>query len=304
MNEQAAAPLMPSVRGRYREVWVGAFVLLGLVASLALLFTLTSPATFRGRAVLEVTVPDASGIRRGDPVQMRGVTIGRVRDFELTDQGVTLQLEVEREYPIPADSRVELRSNNLLGEMVASVLPGKSERLAGDGAVLPGVVGSQPFGQVGEVAEEASTTLSRITSLLDEETVGHLQGSSGELHSALGELATLAADQRAQLHALTSSLRRSATGLEGAVAGPELQRSVQRLDALTARLDATARSAQTVLGRIERGEGSLGKLTRDEALYRNANAAVGNLSRAAQEFSELAADIRRDPGRYLKISVF
>ena len=50
-------------------------------------------------------------------------------------------------------------------------------------------------------------------------------------------------------------------------------------------------------GRIERGEGTLGKLTTDDSLYVNLNHAVANLN-------QLTTDIRANPRKYLSVSVF
>ena len=38
-------------------------------------------------------VTDAGGLRRGDPVQMRGVNIGRVVGFDMAPNGVEIRLE-------------------------------------------------------------------------------------------------------------------------------------------------------------------------------------------------------------------
>src|SRR5690625_1544522 len=70
-TERLAAAL--PAQSRRREIWTGVFVLAGILAVLTALFTLTSPATFRGRYIVSTVVTDAGGIRRGDPVQMRGV---------------------------------------------------------------------------------------------------------------------------------------------------------------------------------------------------------------------------------------
>ena len=50
----------------------------------------TDAATFRGRYIITTFVPNAGGIRRGDPVQMRGVNIGRVTDFQMVPDGVAV----------------------------------------------------------------------------------------------------------------------------------------------------------------------------------------------------------------------
>jgi phospholipid/cholesterol/gamma-HCH transport system substrate-binding protein len=90
------------------------------------LFTLTDAATFRGRYVVTTVVPDAGGIRRGDPVQMRGVNIGRVQAFHISEAGVAVRFEIEGEYKIPKDSKVELKSFSLLSGLAAIVIPGSS----------------------------------------------------------------------------------------------------------------------------------------------------------------------------------
>jgi ABC-type transporter Mla subunit MlaD len=120
----------------------------------------------------------------------------------------------------------------------------------------------------------------------------------------LGALSALAADQRTQLSALSASLRRSAAGVENAATRPELARAIARTDSLTARLDAATAQLQAastslavVTGRIERGEGTLGKLSKDDALYTNLNSAVANLN-------QLTTDIRANPRKYLSVSVF
>ena len=55
---------------------IGVFVLIGLAASVYLLYLLTDPATFRGRYKVTTSVENVMGLRKGDPVQMRGVNIG------------------------------------------------------------------------------------------------------------------------------------------------------------------------------------------------------------------------------------
>src|SRR5262245_27599161 len=100
----------PSSRGHDRELWVGLFVFVGIVIGVVLLYVLTDPSAFRGRYHITTMVPDAGGIRKRDPVTMRGVVIGRVMDFRIQKEKVAVQLEVEGEYPIPKGSVVEIKA--------------------------------------------------------------------------------------------------------------------------------------------------------------------------------------------------
>jgi len=303
LTEDELLSVLPA-RSANREVRVGIFVLVGIVAFLAALFTFTDVGTFRGRYYALTVVEDAGGMRRGDPVQMRGVNIGRVVGFEMVPQGVRVRLELYNEYPIPEGSRVMVKSSGLLGGMVVDVVPGASTERIASGAVLPGVAEQGIMSAAGELTGQAETVLARANALLSTETVGAVNQSALELRALLAELGALASEQRREMAALSSSLQRSAEGVERATTGGELERAAQQIDQLTARLSETtltlqraSGSLETVLARLERGEGTLGQLTVDDALYRNLNSAVASLD-------QLVADIRANPRKYLSISVF
>jgi phospholipid/cholesterol/gamma-HCH transport system substrate-binding protein len=292
-------------------VWVGVFVVAGLAAVLVTLSVLTDAALFRGRYIVTTDVPNASGIRKGDPVQMQGVNIGRILGFDISHEKVRLRLEIEGEYPIPSDSRVEIKASGLLGGMVADVIPGTSPRNAGWGQALPGATGVGLFDKVDSLAGQADKVAVRLQGLLSDQTIRDLQGGAKDARQALERLSAILKEQRGELAALTLSLRRSAEGMEKVTAGPELERTVKRVDALVERLDGTlstldrsSRSVESILGRIDRGEGNLGKLSRDEQLYRNATEATANINKAAQELQQLVADVRAQPKKYLKLEIF
>ncbi len=304
-------PPTPARRGHRQELWAGALVLLGLVAILLALFTLTDASMFRGRYVLTTQVPDAGGIRKGDPVQMRGVNIGRVTGFNIQRDGVVVHLELEGEYTVPVDSRVELKSAGLLGGTVAEVVPGGSSQVLEDGGSLPGTSAAGGIEGVEELTGKAEAALAQVQQLVAPETVQHVARSTAELEALLKELSAAAVEQRQQLSALTKSLRRSAAGVESAVAGPELARAVKRLEALSTRMEAVSASLQrssgsleVVLGRIERGEGTLGRLSKDETLYLSLNAAATQVAKAGREVGALSEDLRLHPERYVKLSFF
>lgn len=301
----------PRTQALHREARVGLFAILGVFAIWFALMTLTRPALFRGRYVLKTSVPEAAGIRKGDPVRMRGVNIGRVIGFKIGGRGVELELEIEGEYRLPEDSRVELRSSGLLAGMVAEVVPGASAAPAGWGSELAGGNGPGLFDKVDSLAGEADDVASRLQRLLSDDTLRNVRSGSGELTRLLRQLSSTVGEQKGELRQLSASLRRSAEGLEGVTTGPELQRIVKRLDALTEKseamlggLDRSAGSLDSILARVERGEGTLGKLTRDDALYENASRAADEFSKAAGELQKLVEDVRRQPKRYISLKIF
>ena len=58
------------------------------------------------------------------------------------------------------------------------------------------------------------------------------------------------------------------------------------------------------MGRIERGEGTFGKLSKDDALYTSLNKTVENLNGASTDLRELLQDLKKNPKRYVKLSLF
>lgn len=303
--------VLPPSRGKSREIRVGIFVIVGIGAVLTALFTLTDAALFRGRYIVTTVVPSAGGIRRGDPAQLRGVNIGRIQGFRITDAGVAIRLEIEGEYQIPADSHVELKSNGLLGGMVAEVVPGTAGGFLRGGATLPGAMGEGIFEEASRLAGESQQVLTRMQTLLSDKTLSNVESSSGEMSALLKDLGSLAKEQKTELSALVASLRKTAGSVEKATAGPELESALKRLDTITRKLDTlsdslarSSKSTETILARLEQGEGTLGRLSKDETLYVSANEAVVNLNQTILEMKRLTEDIRKDPKRYLKLSVF
>ena len=62
-------------------------------------------------------------------------------------------------------------------------------------------------------------------------------------------------------------------------------------------LKATSQSLSAVLGKIERGEGTIGRLIKDPRMYDDIDSAAINLNL-------LIKDIRENPSKYVKVSVF
>lgn len=317
-TEEEDLPPPPVARAKDKAIWVGVFVIFGLVAVLLTLFTFTDAALFRGRYIITTRVPNAGGIRRGDPVQMRGVNIGRIQRFKIGHDDVEIRLEIEGEYDIPADSKVMLKSAGIVGGMVADIIPGTSDTMVGNGDSLPGASETSMTALATRLSTQVETVLNRMESLFDKQTVDQVHSSSAELNQVLKTLNATVTEQRQVLRDITRSLRTSSASVEKLTSAPEWDRSLKRVDSITEQaavvtkrldgvsttLEQSSQSMKTVLGRVERGEGSLGKLTKDDKLYDRLSEAALNMNQASVNLSKLADDIRKDPKRYLSIKVF
>ncbi len=307
-SAEQAEDAVPEQAGS-RQVRLGMFVLAGLIATIYLLFLLTDPATFRGRYKVTTTVDNVMGLRKGDPVQMRGVTIGQVHDFELGGQGedVVIVLEVEGEWLIPEGSSTQVVQPGLMAPRTVEILPGPGPGTIDRNGTLPGVAVRGLLDDTETLGEKGQIALDRITELLSPKNLEAFGGSAEGLNTLLSELLDLVESERENLKELIQSLNSAAEGLTE-VTGPEFREDLTSLvagaDSLMGRLNGTSESIEgavasfeAILARLENGEGTLGQLLVNDTLFTN-------LAAAAESARLLMDDLRENPGRYINVSIF
>lgn len=291
-----------------KEAQVGVFVLLGLISFIIVLFWMTDPATFRGRYMLVTEVDHAGGVRSGDPIQMQGVNIGRVHDFEmLEDDRVVITMEINGEWQVPIGSSSVMGEAGLFGGRALEIIRGPGPGVYADHDTIQGegAPGGGILATVDQLSLRAESVLGSIDAMLSDSTVSSVQGTARQLETLLGELAGVVDEQRGELQSLTASLNRTAQGIEAASgAGENIAAAVASADSAmamlaetSATLDTAIGSLNTVLGRMERGEGTLGRLSTDEALY-------VSMTSAAETLNALLADLQANPSKYINISIF
>jgi phospholipid/cholesterol/gamma-HCH transport system substrate-binding protein len=283
---------------RRREAWIGVTI----VAAAAIFFLLyTTVRDIRwwsgGRRVYAV-VPDAGRVTPGVPVLLHGVDVGQVTDRRLLpDLRVLLELNLEEDVAVPADSRVELASRSIFGEPVVNLVPGRAAGEIRSGDTLVAAVEPAPTELLERVGERAADALAP-------EFVADLRATVREFQDAAAQLNALLGRTAPALAATAASLRRSAAGLEEVAAGPELKGAAERLTmtaeelaAMAAGLSGAARRLEAILAKVDAGEGSLGRLVNDPGLYEDLRALAGS-------YRALAEDLRQNPGRYVRFSLF
>jgi phospholipid/cholesterol/gamma-HCH transport system substrate-binding protein len=209
---------------------------------------------------------------------------------------------------------------------------GEASRARG---MLPGV--SQPgIGELtavaGQIAGNVADVASRVQIAFDEKAAHELRASirnvadmsatvRGAVRDHAGDLDSIST----QLRAAVLSLNRTAANVEVTarridsaatseqvrslvdnlgIAGGELRTAAMRVRELTSGLAATQRKADSFLARgdsvlwkMNRGDGSLGLLLNDSSLYRHTDSLV-------IELRALAADIKANPKRYISLKIF
>ncbi len=297
---------VPAQAGK-RQVRIGIFVLAGLIGTISLLFQLTNPSLWRGRYRITTTVDNALGLRIGDPVQMRGVTIGDVDAFELRGQedSVVITLEIEGRWPIPEGSTTQLVQPGLMAPRTVEVLPGPGPGTVGRGDNIPGVARRGLLDDTEGLGEMAQTVLDAMAEFLSEKNLEAFSSSAEGLNGLIGEISDFFESEREDLAEGIQSLRVAADGL-AETAGPEMRDNLAslmaRADSAMGRINVTsetmegvAESFETILTRIQNGEGTLGQLWASDSLYTSAMGLI-------ETMALLLDDVQQHPERYFSFN--
>jgi phospholipid/cholesterol/gamma-HCH transport system substrate-binding protein len=305
----------PGLRSHYRtELQVGVLMILaflGLVAGILWI----SGARFGGDDItLFVKADDAGAVSEGATVTLRGVPVGSVEEVRLVEDGVVLRLEASPRGRLPADTRAAIEAAGFLGQVGVALRPGEAaEDLAsGDTIAAVSVPGLTQLAE--RFGGQADEVLARTQRLMSDSVIASVETGAGAFAGTMGELDAMLDRQSETLERLIENLSAMSASLEGATDGPELERTVQNIDSLTARLAAasaqfeeTSESLDSILRKIDEGEGSMGRLVNDPVLHDKMVAAMENMQAATEEIALLTKDVRERPERYLagvKFSVF
>lgn len=262
-------------------------------------FLMGDPILVGGDEVV-VVMDDGAGLNRGDPVQLNGVKVGTVRRINLRPPGeVTVRINVDDDIRLPADTRIVVR-NDVFGATTVELLPGRALVTLEGGDTIQGLTRQALPELATELGDQARSVLRSADSLLAPGTVNDLRATA----SVLPEVAQQLRSAFSELTLAASSLRRTAEEIEAAETGAqagatlaEIRTSARAATSALNTMDVSLASLASVLGKIDRGEGTLGLLVNDTLLY-------GEMSATLREMRALTTDIRENPRKYVTVEIF
>jgi phospholipid/cholesterol/gamma-HCH transport system substrate-binding protein len=250
-----------------------------------------------------VYFPDVGGLNTGDPVTVAGLEMGKVGTLVFENGRVRADLLLEERVALKADCSVEIRSVGLMGEKFIYIVPGTSEQELPPGSTIQGKykAGLTEMTIVMEEVMVEVKDLSRsVRKIIATEENTHTLGESlAKINDLADETLALIRDNKDDLRSTAQSLR-AATDNLNEVLGPRKQvlaDGIDRLARASADLDSLSQALKSVAAGLERGEGTLGKLLKEQDLYDRIEAAATNLE-------ALIKDIKEHPERYIKVEIF
>jgi phospholipid/cholesterol/gamma-HCH transport system substrate-binding protein len=151
---------------------------------------------------------------------------------------------------------------------------------------------------------ELATQLKGLADAIDKN--GNLTQTLVNLHDTSEQLKAAVIENRTQLRATLANLNAASKTAKALTTDREaelrkalesFERTAAGLERLTTRLDSLRTTMQSVAGKVDRGDGTLGKLVNDPKLYEEAKQTVA-------ELKTLIADIKANPKKYLNVKVF
>ena len=333
-----------------REVAVGSTVIAAiLVVALGTLW-LQGTNWGRGATYVEVLVLDVGQLTAGNPVKLRGVSIGRVASITVDPGGdvVRLGLEVEGAFDLgnAVSAGVIIAPQSLFGDWQAEIVrrarfpqfdyfdvPAADQvrdTLVIGGYAIPDI--SRLTAAADEISQNLSVLTGRFDRAFDEQTVDQFRSVIANLAVVSSEARDLISQQASTIEDASADVARAAEEISQASAqanatfrevdaildrgdvdsilvsvrsasadidriAAQVNRSVAGLDQTVAKADSTFGSVQRLASRMESGQGALGRLLVDSTLAVRAESAMAQLD-------SLLADIKANPRRYVRLSIF
>lgn len=306
-----------------KEIKAGLIAILAVVGFVVLFQFMKGRSLFTTDNIFYAKYDNVEGLTQSSPVSINGLKVGQVDKIipQTSKDGkihFIVKITVDDNFEFSKNSNLEIFEPSLMGgkEMRVNLFYGGPTAKDGDtlkGAFKLGMMNSLSS-QVGPVKDQLQTVLHRVDSLMvnanqvmNEQNreeikilLHNLNKTVGALETTAGSVNKLVGNNDPKLQKVLDEA--SLTMKSGKVTLDKygnLAESIdtQKLNATIANLDNTVGQLNKVVSGIDRGEGSLGKIMKDDQLYNNLNAASTNLN-------ALIEDLKANPKKYVNFSVF
>ncbi|MEJ2901001.1 MlaD family protein [Pedobacter panaciterrae] len=279
-------------------------------------------AIFSSETVLYAKYSRVDGLAVSKPVLINGYQIGRVDKLELqTDGSIVATLKIKGKYEIPRNSIAKLESTDLLGSKAIVMALGTGNDFAQDGDTLNANVQKGILETVQPVQKKAELIIGKMDSILTSvnsilnpnfqknvdksfnsiaSTLSSLESTSKKVDNLVGSEGTRISAILANVEAISGNLKQNnakisailnnINSITDQVAAANFKQTIDNANKAVADL-------QTIVGKINNGEGTLGLLVNDTKMY-------DNLNNASKSLDNLMIDLKANPKRYVHFSIF
>jgi phospholipid/cholesterol/gamma-HCH transport system substrate-binding protein len=278
---------------------VGVFTVATVVAGVLIYRFVSKTSGTGGGYTVYVLLPDASGIAQHSQVKVAGIPIGHISSVRLEGQRARIDIKVKPDVALYDDAAVSKAASSFLGEYYLGVYPGtEGLKKLEDGDQIKNVLDAATTQAILQDVSEIAKKVGRIADSLAN-TVGSAQGEQdmretlrnlAQVTQALNEtvrenretirniLVTIeGVTQRGQhdvdrilenVRVVTEEVRTLVAGSDQGQPGTagEVRTILDKVNNASSSLEKTLQNLEQATNRLEKGEGTLGRLSKDEKL--------------------------------------
>ena len=298
---------------------VGLFALIVLVIAGIFILKIEDITLGAGKVQrIRVTFPDVSGLDAKAAVRVYGVRVGKVESIALLGDHAEVVLAVDASLKLGKGATAAVRNLGLLGDKYVELMPGdpsagpaeNPDRLAGTSPVSYDEILAK-ISAIGENVKSLSASFKNALSGPDAEAkireiVENLRAATenanlliaenrGMVKSTVGNIEEITARLRQDLPEVVAAARTFLENLDGVVTDNRstLADAVRNLKETTAKLETTMRSVDSIAMKIDKGEGTLGKLINSPETHDHLLAAMDSVKGGADSLANSLGRVQK-----------
>jgi len=281
-----------------QEVGVGAIVLVTVGVFLAAMFYFTGRSFRTGGISVDVMFESVAGLKQGDPVLVSGVKKGRVARVALERvKSVRVTLDLSKDVAPRIDASAAVAAMDLFGAKFVDYNPGSREEVLARGRTIAG--SNQPdITDVAQgVANRANELMENAANIVSDRLGEDIHNTLVVTQRAMNTLANAPegpfVKQTTRTLQATERVMQRVDSMLSSGTGRNIDSISTNLAKLTNQLGHTTAQLDTLLSRINRGEGTLGRVAADTTMYHD-------LHELSVSLTTLLKDLKEHPEKYAK----
>ncbi len=276
------------------EAKVGIFVVVGLIL-LGLLTMRVGKFSFqRGRGyALQAYFNTATGLAKDAPVEIAGVEVGRIRNIELEKGKALVTLHIYPEVKISQDAKAIIRTRGILGDKFIELIQGRpGTPLIRAGGTIARTEPTTDIDTLMNVLGEVATDIKSLTATLSR-VVG---GEEGEktlrsiLENLQGTIQTInqtVQENDEDITRIISNLSSFSEHLKeiGDANMGDVRTILVNIRNASEQIEQLVAGINDITTKINKGEGTLGRLMQEEETIDNLNSALASLKEITEKIN-------------------
>ena len=294
------------MRKKFNEVQVGILTVFAIVVLIGGMMWFKNIDLTKGQIFYQADFANVAGLREGDKVQVRGIRMGEVSGMQIHQASVRVELQVDSSVDLREDAVVTLGEKGIVGEVVIEIDPGTGPCIL-EGHIFTGRTAgtiASMTDAAGDALVEMRVLTKKITELVDQvKTEGKVVETLVQAHDTLDKIDVMVGENHSDITVILDNLRVASDGLRDLVESGQIDdtfasasAAMASADTLMAVVQDAAHSLNSIMAKLDEGQGSAGLLLNDSTLYTTADSTMVSLKRLLDE-------MRRNPKKYFKLNV-